>query len=778
MVFTAVSVLLNLLGGNVTTTSPLNITTTNFGNFGNVGNSGNVGNVVNSVNLQLNENPFRHSRTLDPRGNYRLEWEVDWKEERVVFNVTAVTRGYIGFGLSLKGKMSGADIVIGGVDKNGKPYFSDRHAIGNQLPVLDQSQDWILHEAWERGGLTFLSFSRPFDTCDKVGDLVISENSLVSVIWAYGEKDDELEYHYERRGVYDLHLLDPNLTPQSLVDNFNQGRIASVPPGLGLGGSGNVATNVFRIQTQRTVPVQDTLYWCSFHRVPTTTKHHIIGYDVTFPSENDRRHVHHLLLHRCVAQPGSTSAQTLSLSSLSDGGPCFLGNNIGPPGFTLCREQVGAWGVGGGPIFFPPHVGVPMSETGEEYFMLQVHYDNPDLLPNLRISSSIDLYYSSTLRQNDGAILILGSTIPSATSLAIPPSSIDHVINGHCASRCTQRMFPSEGITVVAGVMHTHLTGRRTRLRQFRGGKELPWITADDNYNFNYQQVRLLPEEKKVLPGDHLVANCVYDTTLRNGSVVTGGYSTREEMCLAFLLYYTRIPGIFSCLSEIREASYNENLLGIRNTTFDLNRRETVVTNPAEVSGQTVSNYLTNYLEWDLQLREEIQKQHLYQTQVSTCPTLGSGSISNPVPIGNNFRNNFVLRNQNQLQGKLRYDPISGGLTRPSTSFPGNFNNFNSGTRVPNRLVTSSGLVGGNNQAQTLVVNQEETRLPTGLHEYQPASKCGLKGGYGVFHTRNKENREKEQYEYGRYSDYESGDEDYNKNILNNQYGYDNNWLT
>ncbi|CAL8068132.1 unnamed protein product [Orchesella dallaii] len=784
MAFTAVSVLLNFLGGNVTTSSPLNITTTNFGNldvgnFGNAGNSGNVGNVVNSVNLQLNENPLRHTRTLDPRGNYRLEWEVDWKEERVIFNVTAATRGYIGFGLSRKGKMSGADIVIGGVDKNGKPYFSDRHAIGNQLPVLDQSQDWTLHEAWERGGLTFLSFSRPFDTCDKVGDLVISENSLVSVIWAYGENDDELEYHYERRGVYDLYLLDPNLAPQSLIDRFNRRSMASIPPRLGVGGSSGAATNLFRIQTQRTVPLQDTLYWCSFHRVPTTTKHHIIGYDVTFPSETDRRHVHHVLLHRCVSQPGSTTAQTLSQSSLNDGGPCYLTDAIGPPGFAFCRELSVVWGVGGTAIFFPPHVGLSMSENGEEYFMLQVHYDNPNLLSNLRISSSIDLYYTSTLRQNDGGILNIGATAPGTTNLVIPPSSIDHVITGHCASRCTQRMFPSQGISVFATLLHTHVTGRAARLRQFRGGKELPWVIADDNFNFNYQQIRLLPEEKRILPGDHLAARCVYDSTLRNGSVVTGGYSTREEMCLAFMFYYTRIPGTYNCLSDIQEASYTENLLGIRNTTFDLNRRETVVTNPTEVSGQTVSNYLTNYLEWDLPLREEVQKQHLFQTQVSNCPTLESGSNSNPSAIGNNFRNSLGLRNQNQNQGgKFRYDPVTMGLSRPSTSFPSNFNNFNTGAGMLNGRVTSSGLTGGNNMGPaTWVDNLEATRLSTGLREYQPESKCGFKGGYGSVETEKRGNRGKEQYDDRRYSDYDSRGEDYRKNRLNNQFGYDNSWF-
>lgn len=118
------------------------------------------------------KNPYRHVQILD-NGKYQLEWIVDLTSSRVIFNVTVRTTGYIGLGLSRKGKMSGADIVIGGVLSNGQPYFSDRHAIGHQLPVEDPSQDWHLHQAWESRSHTFLSFSRPFETCDEDHDLPI-----------------------------------------------------------------------------------------------------------------------------------------------------------------------------------------------------------------------------------------------------------------------------------------------------------------------------------------------------------------------------------------------------------------------------------------------------------------------------------------------------------------------------------------------------------------------------------------------------------------------------
>lgn len=47
-------------------------------------------------------------------------------------------------------------------------------------------------------------------------------------------------------------------------------------------------------------------------------------------------------------------------------------------------------------------------------------------------------------------------------------------------------------------------SGRKLRLRHFRDGIELPWLSADDNYNFDYQQNRPLLEEVKILPGDQI----------------------------------------------------------------------------------------------------------------------------------------------------------------------------------------------------------------------------------------------------------------------------------
>jgi len=54
---------------------------------------------------------------------YRVSWEPNFEEETVTFQVTVGTTGFVGFGLSNTGGMTGADIVIGGVNPDGTSYF-------------------------------------------------------------------------------------------------------------------------------------------------------------------------------------------------------------------------------------------------------------------------------------------------------------------------------------------------------------------------------------------------------------------------------------------------------------------------------------------------------------------------------------------------------------------------------------------------------------------------------------------------------------------------------
>ena len=79
-------------------------------------------------------------------------------------------------------------------------------------------------------------------------------------------------------------------------------------------------------------------------------------------------------------------------------------------------------------------------------------------------------------------------------------------------------------------------------LRHIRNGQELPIILQDNSYDFNFQASRQVSKGRgHILPGDELILQCEYGTLGRKNPVI-GGLSTREEMCLGFILYYPRSP--------------------------------------------------------------------------------------------------------------------------------------------------------------------------------------------------------------------------------------------
>lgn len=123
---------------------------------------------------------------------------------------------------------------------------------------------------------------------------------------------------------------------------------------------------------------------------------------------------------------------------------------------------------------------------------------------------------------------------------------------------CRVQVFPREGINVVSVMLHSHLAGRKLKLRHIRAGKELPPLAQDNHYDFNYQQSRSLTQDAKILPGDGLITECTYSTVGRNRPTL-GGYSTKEEMCLAFVLHYPRTE-LAGCYSIPPVKTFFENL--------------------------------------------------------------------------------------------------------------------------------------------------------------------------------------------------------------------------
>jgi len=80
--------------------------------------------VRNQASSKPNNQIFRDFEDVSGDGRYLVKWEVNFDTEIIIFDVEVKTTGFVGFGISPQGGMTGADIVIGGVFENGTTYFS------------------------------------------------------------------------------------------------------------------------------------------------------------------------------------------------------------------------------------------------------------------------------------------------------------------------------------------------------------------------------------------------------------------------------------------------------------------------------------------------------------------------------------------------------------------------------------------------------------------------------------------------------------------------------
>ncbi|EDO42991.1 predicted protein, partial [Nematostella vectensis] len=209
-----------------------------------------------------------------------------------------------------------------------------------------------------------------------------------------------------------------------------------------------------------------------------------------------------------------------------------------PQEIQTCKtlgEITAAWGVGGGAFVYPDHVGYPigMQDSGS-ILVMEVHYDNPEKLTGRFDSSGVRFYYTDKLRLYDSGTWSVGDSVN--TWMMVPPKQEEWISEGHCPHQCTKQLLenttlPEKGINVFASFLHTHLAGKATVMLCVFHVRFLPTLLP--------QEIQALPLERHIRPGDDVIHYCKYNTMDRQKTVF-GGFGTKDEMCINFMLYYPR----------------------------------------------------------------------------------------------------------------------------------------------------------------------------------------------------------------------------------------------
>ncbi|ESO82138.1 hypothetical protein LOTGIDRAFT_135247 [Lottia gigantea] len=468
--------------------------------------------------------PFTNYDVLDSNGVFELFWK--YNNTHITFESHVKTLGYVGFGLSPHGQMFPADVVIGWV-KDGAVHFKDRHSIGHYEPIIDKSQDWILLSGKEENGKTVLKFVRKLRSCDK-DDRNIEEGTT-KVIFSWHPEDPQhetgLPFHGDsNKGSKSLLLLSPAQNQHLPKDAIH-----------------------FDFVNKKThLPVQDTYYHCTSYRVPKLDKkHHMVMFEPIIEKVN-LEYVHHIIVYKCPAHVNYTD------SMIGQQYECYEHEDRHPMELRNCMTtSFLAWAVGGGPMYIPEKVGFPLGDDDDSgVFVLETHYNNPTLKSDVIDSSGLRMHYTPTLRHYDGDMLYTGLLVDGLQ--IIPPGYKKFSSTGFCSSDCTNRKLSPDGINVFGVFPHSHLLGHAVRTRIIRQGEETV-ISDDDNYDFDYQETRLINKEIKIMPGDTIKTQCIYKSDDID-RMTFGGLSTREEMCIGFLMYYPKVEmGICASLPQYNQ---------------------------------------------------------------------------------------------------------------------------------------------------------------------------------------------------------------------------------
>ncbi|XP_078507305.1 DBH-like monooxygenase protein 2 [Lissotriton helveticus] len=469
--------------------------------------------LLSLVPLVLGQLPdLRFSLTLDTERRVVLQWDFNKTTEEITFDLQVATTGWIGFGLSPSGGVTGADIVIGGVSPapNQTTYFADYHGIDEVTLVQDTVQNYQLEFVSENEGLTTMRFSRKFITCDPFN--VDVTGNTQRIIALYGNSDT-IDYNgSSQRFMAFVQLLseapvsgpdpEPSFTYDITMSNFS-------------------------------IPSDATTYGCAYIPLPQLTeKNHVYKFD-SIIQESNKNLIQHILVYGC---PNSTNVNIA---------PGICNND---PKFYACTEVIAGWAVGGKAFTLPSNAGIPLG-TGfaPTYVRLEIHYNNANLQSGQIDSSGIRMYYTPSLREHDVGILVTGIT--ERFFNFIPPQAESFNLYTICKTdlfnQMTDQVIPD--MQVFASLLHTHLTGTAVQVVQYRNGTQTGFLSRDISYDYSLQEARYIPEIMPIKMGDELQTVCTYNTLGRT-NVTFGGIGINEERCLAFLMYYPK-NDITVCLS-------------------------------------------------------------------------------------------------------------------------------------------------------------------------------------------------------------------------------------
>ncbi|GAB0493947.1 hypothetical protein MMPV_005235 [Pyropia vietnamensis] len=451
-------------------------------------------------------------------------------------NATALWVGF-GIGEPASGSMLGADIVTaefgnggGGSSGGGSGApcsLVDRHvpmvsypldsSVGGDavFPVPDDCPDkesWVLAACAvdSSAGTLTLEVSRSLAAPDPAQDRTIVAGRNI-LMYAYG---DGFGYHGAARQTMEVDLAATGAAAVRSGDLASTGDVPADADG-----------EVLLSMPNYSVSTNETDYGCATFDLPPPPPgevRQVVAVEAVIDTSTaGGRLAHHLVLVSCPKTP---------LFDEFKAGRSCLGS------MPACTQTVFGWAVGSKPLIMPQDVGYPIT-ADERYFLLQLHYDNPDGLSGIYDNSSVRLHTTSKPRRYDSGAIGLGNL-----GIFIDKERVQSGINYTytCPSECTSQM--AEPVTVFYSALHAHYTALHMWTNVYRNGTFFKTIEGTKFWSNDHQRPTLF-EPFVLYPGDRLTVSAEYgvDKLVAAGREAPAwGLGTSEEMLLTGLFVYPR----------------------------------------------------------------------------------------------------------------------------------------------------------------------------------------------------------------------------------------------
>lgn len=319
---------------------------------------------------------------------------------------------------------------------------------------------------------------------------------------------------------------------------------------------------------------------CRIVRVMPNKQGQIVGYRPIFEPSIAKNYIMHMNIYECKHY--ASLNQVNSIEEEEDSCAALVK--------FRCTNIVATWSRGSMGFVYPNNVGYPLDTNAINLYFLETHYEPFKAFGNAKIvdNSGIKFFYSSVRRANNAGVISIG--IQPVWTHIIPPGFRKVSSIGYCTGKSTENAFPEDGITIVGVQMQTHEMGRSIKVRLVRNGKELHPIAQDHNLDSEYLEYRIVNKGIRVMPGDDLMVECVYDSYDKS-KLTLGGYEAQQEICQATLVYYPRQERLSSCQSKPKTKNFLKSL----NIDKLKNSPPFTIELPSKYAGKTLEEHLKSY---------------------------------------------------------------------------------------------------------------------------------------------------------------------------------------